>query len=72
MLFHCWLSVLDGGPALEHHWDNVSMFAGNVVFSRPHAVKEQYPLMFRVSIYICCLLNQMQGRVHTCRHKPFI
>ena len=28
MLYQCWASVVDGGPALEQHWVDVSCLLG--------------------------------------------
>ena len=54
MLFYCWASVVDGGPALKQHWVNVSYLLGRQML---FFVVDGWPTLNQHWLSNSCLLN---------------
>ena len=68
MLFHCWLSVADGGPAIKLHWASASCFQGmrqgffmvilGVSYHQEESVENRKQILFSIAL----MLGERLGR----------
>ena len=58
MVVQCWASVVDGGPALDHHWVDVSCLLGII-----------YSIQYNKYLAVLSLLHRIAG-VHNRSQLP--